>query len=321
MKKYLLPETGFFYKANLHSHSTVSDGAWTPEEIKERYMEKGYSIVAYTDHSRFYSYNHLTDDNFLALNGIEYGVNNMAITGNPERKFRKNCDICMIALEPEGVSRYDHVNPDFVFRYTPESVNELIEGGRKCNFFVTHNHPTWSGEEYTDYIQYNNMHAMEICNYGCVCSGFDEHNSRIYNDMLKSGKRLYCIATDDNHNKPGQPLDSFGGFTMIKAEKLEYRTVTKALLDGNFYASEGPLIEELYYEDGKVYIKTSPAQEIFITKPGKNVGKVKEDGKLICEGAFTIEDNDGYFFITVVDETGKKAYTNAYFLDDILKNI
>ena len=34
MKKYLLPETGNFYKANLHSHSTVSDGTLTPAEMK-----------------------------------------------------------------------------------------------------------------------------------------------------------------------------------------------------------------------------------------------------------------------------------------------
>ena len=41
MRYYLLPETGTFYKANLHSHSTVSDGKWTPEQMKEAYMAKG----------------------------------------------------------------------------------------------------------------------------------------------------------------------------------------------------------------------------------------------------------------------------------------
>ena len=35
MRKYLLPENGNFYKANLHCHSTVSDGTLTPEEMKE----------------------------------------------------------------------------------------------------------------------------------------------------------------------------------------------------------------------------------------------------------------------------------------------
>ena len=38
MKKYLLPENGNFYKANLHCHTTVSDGNWTPEEVKKNYM-------------------------------------------------------------------------------------------------------------------------------------------------------------------------------------------------------------------------------------------------------------------------------------------
>ena len=50
MKTYLLPKEGNFYKANLHCHTTVSDGKRTPEEIKELYMRNGYSIVAYTDH-------------------------------------------------------------------------------------------------------------------------------------------------------------------------------------------------------------------------------------------------------------------------------
>ena len=38
MRKYLLPNTGKFYKANLHCHTTVSDGKSTPEEVKECYL-------------------------------------------------------------------------------------------------------------------------------------------------------------------------------------------------------------------------------------------------------------------------------------------
>ena len=47
---YLLPEEGNLYKANLHCHSTVSDGRFTPEELKRMYMERGYHAIAYTDH-------------------------------------------------------------------------------------------------------------------------------------------------------------------------------------------------------------------------------------------------------------------------------
>ena len=37
MRKYLLPENKKCYKANLHSHSTISDGKFTPEELKDLY--------------------------------------------------------------------------------------------------------------------------------------------------------------------------------------------------------------------------------------------------------------------------------------------
>lgn len=67
MKQYLLPEAGQFYKANLHCHSTVSDGRLSPEELKELYMRHGYSIIAYTDHEVLIPHPELTDDKFLAL--------------------------------------------------------------------------------------------------------------------------------------------------------------------------------------------------------------------------------------------------------------
>ena len=45
MKKYLLPESGNFYKANLHCHTTLSDGEMTREEVKEIYKKNGKFFV------------------------------------------------------------------------------------------------------------------------------------------------------------------------------------------------------------------------------------------------------------------------------------
>lgn len=69
MKKYLLPKGMNAYKANLHCHTTISDGDYTPEEIKKHYMDNGYSIVAYTDHEILLPHQDLADANFLPLNG------------------------------------------------------------------------------------------------------------------------------------------------------------------------------------------------------------------------------------------------------------
>lgn len=214
--------------------------------------------------------------------------------------------------------KFDETKPDYERVYTPECISDMMKQGADNGFFVTYNHPTWSMESYYDYINYHNMHAMEIFNYDCYCTGHDEHNSKEYDEMLKKGKRIYCVATDDNHNNKYN--DSFGGFTMIKADKLEYKTITKALVDGNFYASEGPLIDELWYEDGKVYVTFPPAREAFITKASRKASRVKgENGELITQACFDVEDDDIYFRVTVEGPDGKRAYTNAYFLDEILK--
>ena len=48
MVKHLLPQVARYYKANLHTHSTISDGKLTPQELKEAYKSKGYSILSIT---------------------------------------------------------------------------------------------------------------------------------------------------------------------------------------------------------------------------------------------------------------------------------
>ena len=57
MKKYLLPESGNFYKANLHCHTTVSDGSMTPEEVKAHYMANaGLSVFIVMLNSMVFSF-------------------------------------------------------------------------------------------------------------------------------------------------------------------------------------------------------------------------------------------------------------------------
>ena len=66
MKTYLIPNTKQ-YKANLHCHTVHSDGWKTPEVLKKEYMERGYSIIAFTDHEYIVNHQHLNDDNFIAI--------------------------------------------------------------------------------------------------------------------------------------------------------------------------------------------------------------------------------------------------------------
>ena len=75
MKKYLLPHGVNWYRANMHCHTTISDGSLTPEQVKEAYKNHGYSIVAYTDHEILLDHSDLNDENFLAITSSEYSIN------------------------------------------------------------------------------------------------------------------------------------------------------------------------------------------------------------------------------------------------------
>ena len=55
MRRVLIDDRLNFYKGNMHCHSTLSDGALSPEELKDAYKNKGYSFIAITDHDRLYS--------------------------------------------------------------------------------------------------------------------------------------------------------------------------------------------------------------------------------------------------------------------------
>ena len=107
---------------------------------------------------------------------------------------------------------------------------------------------------------------------------------------------------------------------MIKAETLEYRIITKALQEGHFYASQGPEIYELWYENGTVHVSCSPAASIeFTTGQRHRQVTFAPVGETITAADFTLEKNDDYFRVTVIDAYGKPANSNAYFLDTLVR--
>ena len=331
MKKYLLPPTGRFYKANLHCHTTVSDGKSTPEEVKECYKNLGYDIVAYTDHDVLIGHNDLTDDTFLALNGVELSINGK---GEPVWANMETCHLNFIALEPDNLklvcwhrSKYRYANavnykdkvqiyedePDYERYYTGECISEMLQKGRDCGFFTVYNHPTGSMENYTHYMNYHNMHAMEMSNGG------NEYNPRVYDDMLRGGEKIYCVGGDDNHSAPDAPIGCGWSWTMIKAEKLEYREITKALIEGNFYASDGPDIYELWVEDGEMHVKCSDARMIEFTASNRTSKRFKTKGdSFINEASYTIHPDSKYVRVTITGPDGTHASSNAYFAEDLI---
>ncbi|MCL2213002.1 MAG: PHP domain-containing protein, partial [Oscillospiraceae bacterium] len=244
MKKTLFKATNT-HRANLHCHTTVSDGRKTPEETKEMYARQGYGIVAFTDHNKMVAHHELSDENFLAITALEVDRSG---TGG------KTYHINLYATREDMVDtpplmRMDYSDKSAINAYLAERVAE--------GYLACYNHPSWSMQDFTDYANLENLWGMEIANFNCDTEGLYGISPQIYDEMLRNNGALFCVGTDDNHNAAPKD-DSFGAWTVVNSPDLRYESVIKSLKDGDFYASTGPEIHEITIEDDIVTIKCSP---------------------------------------------------------------
>lgn len=334
MQHILIDKNRGFYKANLHCHTTLSDGKLTREEVKAAYKEKGYSIVAFTDHEHLIDNSDLNDESFLAITSTELAIKEDEKQSTLVNLRMKVCHINLLSPDPHYVitpcysTPYDHYindenrdlirfDKEFKRSHTAKGINKMIREANAKGFLVTFNHPSWSLENATDYLGLDGFWAVEIYNHSVVNGGGmdDEH---VLDEMLRAGKKLCVVCADDNHNSA--PLDSvkcdsFGGFTVVNCDSLDYDTVFSSLKNGYFYASTGPAINSLIYEDGKVSFECSEVKKVSLITEGRRRASIIADG--ITEGEFAIKENDGYFRLRFEDASGKCAYSQPYDLNDI----
>lgn len=319
-RKVLLSPEGKYFKANLHCHCTVSDGQWTDVQVKEEYKKRGYSIIAFTDHMRYHSHHELDDADFLTIASFEASINAPV---SPEGGWN-TCPVYHLNFYdtcPEG--RDGEKVPIPEQNYTIENVNEYIRARKEEGFLCCYNHPWWSLQTYHDYVPLENLDFFEIYNHGCEHDGLYGYAPQVYDHLLRTGHRVHCLATDDNHDRfpIGDPRnDSFGGFTMIQAEELRHDAVIAALKEGRSYASMGPLIHSLYVEDNRLVVECSPVEKIFLLTQGRD-GKslLAGSGETLTRAEFPLEGWEGYVRLQLRDHKGLYANTNAYDVDELLK--
>lgn len=319
-RQYLLPESGQFYKSNLHTHTIISDGEWTPEEVKEQYKRRGYSIIAYTDHNTYAYHADLCDDNFLALAALEVNIDDFPRHEDDWQRL-KVYHLNFYDTRPWGRTSKSVPLPQRRY-HDMDYINSYIATMAQEGFICCYNHPWWSMQDCRDYIGLRGLFAMEIYNYGCEHDGLYGYAPQAYDEMLRAGCRIGCLSTDDNHDRfpVGHPLnDSFGGFTMIKAQDLSYSTIARALQDGHYYASMGPEIHGLYLEGKKLVVDCSPVEKIYVMTEGRDGYKsLAKPGETITHAEFELSGQEGYVRVDCRDGHGLHANSNAYFLDKLL---
>ena len=195
-------------------------------------MKEGYSIIAYTDHSQYVSHNDLSDENFLAINSYEEDISDWAVK---DSRFRRCYHFNCYDKDPDGKKDVLEPLPDY---NDIDGINEYIARLNEAGFLVCYNHPNWSLQNLDDYGGLKGLFAAEIYNHSAVIDGIDGNQEIPYDNLLRAGNKLFCVATDDNHDVYDfdHPLnDSFGGFIWIKAPSLDYRAVIEALEKADKY--------------------------------------------------------------------------------------
>jgi hypothetical protein len=346
MKKYLISPELNWYRANFHCHTVQSDGAYTPEKVKEVYKNHGYSIVAYTDHDVLLDHSDLNDEGFLALTSCEYAINDNGAsfpqifgvdTGEwPRRKcvhlniFSKNPHNTFMpgtAIEQQWIlkNRYPDTKCDGYFRkFTKEGINELIKLCNDAGFLVQLNHPYWSLNEREDYINMEGLWGLEILNYATELETGSEYCPYIYDDMVRNGMfNLVCTMGDDNHNHAGL-RESFGGSTFIGAKELKYDQIIEAMEKGHIYCASGrdnpPQFKALYVEDNMLKIECTPVESIIVNGYCRCDRHTThdDDSEGLTHDEFWLRETDVYIRVTIRDKFGNSAHTHTYFVKDLI---
>jgi predicted metal-dependent phosphoesterase TrpH len=161
---------GWFYRGNLHTHSTRSDGALTPEAVVTAYRTHGYDFVALTDHflSRFDF--PITDTcvlrsaDFTTLLGAELHA--------PRTTAGADWHLVAVGLPL-----------DFAPTAPTETGPQLAARAAAHGAFVGIAHPAWYSLTVADALSIEAAHAVEVNNEG-TAQWNDRGNSWYLCDLL-----------------------------------------------------------------------------------------------------------------------------------------
>jgi len=285
---------GQFYKGNLHTHSTRSDGLRSPAEVCAMYRDAGYDFLALTDHFTAQHGFPVVDttewrtEGFTTLFGAEVHA--------PNINAGEAWHILVVGLPL-----------DFAALRDGETGPQLAQRCLDAGAFVAFAHPTWYGLDMDDAASIPGAMAAEIYNHTTMVRTTRGDSSLFIDQLLNRGRRIGIIATDDAHF---EAPDWFGGFVMVKAASREPGVLLTALKAGHYYASQGPQLHDVTYTDTTVEVHCSPAAAVMVL--GKGSRAAQRVAANLTRVSLPIDRvrSGGYARVVVVDAQGRKAWSN-----------
>lgn len=289
---------GTFWKGNLHTHSTRSDGTLSPDEVCAAYRERGYDFLCVSDHFLPKYGFPITDtsafgtDVFTTIPGAEVHA--------PALRSGEIWHILAVGLPVDFAPAGEH-----------ETGPALAERCLAAGAFVALPHPEWYGLTEGDAATIPGAHAVEIYNHTSAVHNARGGGSYFLDALLTSGRRINALSCDDAHfNIPGAPFrDAFGGWVMVKAGENSPASLLAALKAGHYYATQGPDIFSVELVDEVIRIDCSEADQIMLLGQGSRNELASGSGLVTAE--LPVARFDGSWGrLVVMDSGGRCAWSN-----------
>ncbi|OKP76583.1 hypothetical protein A3844_30400 [Paenibacillus helianthi] len=304
------------YKGNLHTHSTRSDGQYSPEMVMNAYKNNGYDFMCLSDHEIYFKSDDYDDERFIMIDGYEMACEMSRQETGQQYHIHGLLDRTLHSAQEFGHDE-EHAKPDYE---DLDTIQSLIGEMRDKGNLIIMNHPEWSRNTPEDLLRLEGYFAIEIYNHQSELDEAVGYGVHHWDYLLKHGRKVYGIASDDAH---GGDIDIaisefFGGWVCAEAEKLEQQSVIDALKAGQYYSSNGPEIYDLRVQDGFLQIECSPVKFIrFLTHPGNGRNIYSKEALPVSQGSYRIEGNEQYIRVECVDFDGKVAWSNPIFPADL----
>ena len=289
---------GRWYRGNLHTHSTASDGRTTPAEVCAFYSARGYDFISLTDHFLERYQFPITDttpyrsEGFTTILGAELHA--------PATSLGDDWHILAVGLPS-----------DFAPTGAEETGPQLAQRAKEAGAFVAVAHPAWYDITDQDVLSVAAAGAIEIVNTTCAVANGKGDSTGYLDRLLSQGRYYQIIATDDAHFHQTQP-DWCRNWVMVRSESHEPASLLAALHGGHFYSSQGPEILDVTPLRGgtTLAVQTSPVRAMRLTGRGAAASVVAGDAD-ITTAELSLEEIVGpYARLTVTDAHGRRAWTN-----------
>jgi hypothetical protein len=298
-----------WYKGNIHTHTTESDGDEEPEKVVGWYRRHGYDFLVLSDH------NHLTILDYAE--GQRRFKRPLMVPGE-ELSIRLASGTVPVHINGIGITRLvEPIDAGDVVSTLQANVEAIHQAGGIASI----NHPNYQWAFDHDAIkQVVGANLLEIFN-GVHVTNVDGAPGRssyeeIWDGVLSAGRAIFGVAADDSHNYSDFGPDRANpgrGWVVVRAETLSSDAIVDALAAGDFFSSTGVGLSKLDVSEEQISIAIEPDQDTEFATAFTGL-----DGKLLHEEAgmaatYDIRGDEGYVRATVRDTNGKKAWTQPVF--------